>query len=479
MNCCLWVLVAVRLICPFSIESNLSLVRTDSASESVSEALDDYIGNHNIYWDITKEYKTATDAGIQPISGGEGHSYVVTGETPDSEPNTVAAVLAPIWLLGILGMFVYALISYQKISQKVAASLSVADGLYLCDYIESPFILGIVSPKIYLPSSIDPNAASHVLAHERAHIQRRDHWWKPLGYVLLALHWFNPIMWLAYVLLCRDIELACDEKVIRQMEVVDKKAYSEALLKCSVPRRMIAACPLAFGEVGVKERVKSVLNYKKPGFCVVVIAVIVCVVATVCFLTDPVKSSITEPKVTESSHEKENTIETDIPNIVYGEPIEYSYGTACIQMYLPETWEYEIEEAVDEDTPFGINFRPEGEEGWLKLQYWPGMFGVCGTGLTTASLELRNGREGSVGYYDGSDIWSYIRFPSLDGDYVVLNEGADNWLREKESAVLDILEQATLASELMIDEDERMQAMREQVAILEQNLEELLSQMDG
>ena len=149
-------------------------------------------------------------------------------------------------------------------------------------------MLGIIKPKIYLPFQIDGQNLEHVVSHEQAHIQRRDHWWKPLGFLLLTIHWFNPLMWLAYVLLCRDIELACDEKVVRELGMEQRADYSQALLACSVNRRMIAACPLAFGEVGVKERVKSVLNYKKPAFWVMVVSVVACAVVAVCFLTNPI-----------------------------------------------------------------------------------------------------------------------------------------------------------------------------------------------
>lgn len=157
----------------------------------------------------------------------------------------------------------------------------------MCDRIDTPFILGVFRPRIYLPSNMSEQDVTYVLAHEQAHIKRHDHWWKPLGFALLTIYWFHPILWIAYVLLCRDIELACDEKVIKEMGIDIKKPYSDALINCSIPRRAITACPLAFGEVGVKERVKTVLNYKKPAFWIVLIAVIACVIVAVCFLTNP------------------------------------------------------------------------------------------------------------------------------------------------------------------------------------------------
>ena len=169
----------------------------------------------------------------------------------------------------------------------MSASIPLRENIYVCDEVPSPFILGIVRPRIYLPSALDEAQRGSVLSHERAHLARRDHWWKPLGFALLAVYWFNPLLWLAYTLLCRDIELACDERVLRGMDAGQIKDYSSALLACSVPRRMLAACPLAFGEVGVGARVKNALRYKKPAFWVVAASVAVCVVVAVCFLTNP------------------------------------------------------------------------------------------------------------------------------------------------------------------------------------------------
>ena len=260
----LWALVALRLICPVSIESSVSLMHLDGSREAVDDILGSYSGPSTAYWDIHEEFQMAVDAGIEPIHGGEGHYYVITGETPTTPVGTVADHAAKWWALGVAAMLAYTLWSYLRLKGKVSASMQLNGNVYLCDYIETPFILGVFRPKIYLPSSMDPDAASHVLAHERAHLKRKDHWWKPLGFVLLSIHWFNPVLWLAYVLLCRDIEAACDERVVKTLEPQERKAYSEALLSCASPRCSIAACPLAFGEQGVKGRIKSVLSYKKP-----------------------------------------------------------------------------------------------------------------------------------------------------------------------------------------------------------------------
>ena len=285
----LWALVAVRLMCPVSLESEISLIPTDLTDRIVEDIPNSYVGPSSSYWDHMPEYQEAVEAGAEPIYGGEGHYYVITGEDHLTPVMTMQQILSWVWAGGIAAMILYAIVSYLRLKQKVSACISLDNGVCICDYIDTPFILGIIRPQIYLPSSMEPGSAAHVLAHERAHIARKDHWWKPLGYVLLSVYWFNPVLWLAYILLCRDIEMACDERVIRDMQVPEKKAYSEALLNCSVNRRTIAACPLAFGEVGVKERVKAVLNYKKPTFWIVLTAVLALIITAVCFLTDPVE----------------------------------------------------------------------------------------------------------------------------------------------------------------------------------------------
>ena len=312
----LWALVAVRLICPYSMESALSLIPEKTTDRMVESISGSYYGDASIYSMGSEEYDAAIQAGVKPEVGDNGYQYVITRMDDPTKPvRTVAVLYGQIWLLGIAGMVLHAWISYFRLKRKVSASLDLGKGVYLCDYIDTPFILGIAKPKIYLPSTMEQDSVSYVLAHERSHIARRDHWWKPLGYLLLSIHWFNPLLWLAYILLCRDIELACDEKVIRDMENHQKKAYSKALLECSVSRRHIAACPLAFGEVGVKERVKTVLNYKKPAFWIVLVAILALVTTAVCFLTDPVKGDAAFGKVYQ------------VEKVVYQNPVLSYYMT--------------------------------------------------------------------------------------------------------------------------------------------------------
>ena len=276
MNVLLWGIVALRLVLPFSIESALSLI---PSAETVSPAAVQFAPAPTITSGVS-----VIDNAVNPALS-EHFSAVPTASV---NPLYVWAYLAGwVWLIGLGAMLLYALVSYLRLRRRVSVSLPVQDHIYLCDAISSPFILGVVKPHIYLPSDLDEVQRQNVLAHEQAHLARRDHWWKPLGFALLAVYWFNPVLWLAYTLLCRDIELACDERVIRTMDESAVKTYSTVLLACSMPRKAVITCPLAFGEVGVKERVRNALHYKKPAFWVVAASVAVCVVVAVCFLTNP------------------------------------------------------------------------------------------------------------------------------------------------------------------------------------------------
>ena len=275
VNVLLWGIVAVRLICPFSFESALSLI---PSAETFPEK-------------IISGPSFDVQTGITPIDNRIndylGDRYFEGVTVPTNNGNNVMTILTIVWIIGILLLVAYTVISYWRLNRKVDTAVHYKDNIFQSENVSSPFVLGIINPRIYLPFSINEQDMEHVVAHEQAHIRRKDHWWKPLGFLLLTIHWFNPLMWLAYVLLCRDIELACDEKVIKGLSNEQRADYTQALVACSVNRRMIAACPLAFGEVGVKERVKSVMNYKKPAFWVIILAVIVCVGVAVCFLTNP------------------------------------------------------------------------------------------------------------------------------------------------------------------------------------------------
>lgn len=284
LRCLLWALVAVRLVCPVSIESALSLVPRTDVPAAIEERIE-------LPAPAAQSAAPETPTVIVPPSTNATLPIIPAqaAETPVPETRGVrlSAVLAWAWLAVAAGMTLYALGSYLRLRRRVAASLPHERGVRVCDSIASPFILGVVRPCIYLPSGLSEEQARLVLAHERAHLRRGDHLWKPLGWALLTVYCFNPALWLAYALLCRDIELATDERVLRELGAEVKKPYSEALLACAAPQHLIAACPVAFGEVGVKTRIRNVLNYKKPAFWLVVLAVLACAAAAVFFLTDP------------------------------------------------------------------------------------------------------------------------------------------------------------------------------------------------
>ena len=288
VNILLWGIVAIRLICPFSFESALSLI---PSAETFPEK-------------VISGPSFDVQTGITPVDNRIndylGDRYFEGVTVPANNGNNIMTILTIVWTIGILLLVAYTVISYWRLRRKVDTAVRYKDNIFQSENVKSPFVLGIIKPRIYLPFNMNGQDLEHVVAHEQAHIHRKDHWWKPFGFLLLTIHWFNPLVWLAYVLLCRDIELACDEKVIKELGNEQRADYTQALVACSVNRRMIAACPLAFGEVGVKDRVTSVMNYKKPAFWGVVLAVIVCVFVAVCFLTNPVtKNNGTDGTVTE------------------------------------------------------------------------------------------------------------------------------------------------------------------------------------
>ncbi len=274
-NVLLWGIVAIRLICPVSIESVLSLI---PSSETISPQI---MTDH--YPQISTGINELNDI-VNPIIS---ESFAPNPGDSANPLQILIPVASQVWFLGIGIMLLYTAASYWHLCRKTSTAVILEDNIFRSEYVGSPFVLGILKPKIYLPYDMGEAEMGHVIAHERAHIRRRDHWWKPLGFGLLTLHWFNPLMWVAYILLCRDIELACDERVVKELSNEERADYTQALVACSVSRKVIAACPLAFGEVGVKERVRSVMNYKKPTFWIILSAVAACVALAVCFLTNP------------------------------------------------------------------------------------------------------------------------------------------------------------------------------------------------
>ena len=349
IRCILWGLVALRLIFPVSVESIFSLLPT---AETIPQDII-YAENPVIHTGVT-----AINSVVNP--------YLSDNMAPDAgvSVNPMQIIMnlgAVIWAVGMIGMMIYAGISYLKIRNRVSASLPARENIYFCDYIDTPFVLGIVRPRIYLPSALaEEENASLVVAHEKAHIRRHDHWWKPLGFLLLTVYWFNPVIWVAYILLCRDIELACDEYVVSHLEEEEKCAYSDALLACSIGRNrgglhhnIISACPLAFGEVGVKDRVKAVLHYKRPAFWLVVLGVIGCIIVALCFLTNPKDNTLHAPEPFGHSYR--------VQDVVYGD-LRYSFA------YTPESApRYQFTSDYGMLVSGDVLDNAEGEE-WLWLQ---------------------------------------------------------------------------------------------------------------
>ena len=271
----LWGVVALRLVCLFSIESALSLIPSAETipSEIVTETREPVL------------YEQATlDIVTNPTLPSAAEVPVGVSRQQAQVDFNIYSVL---WLAGMAALLVHALVSAGKLKRKLATAILLRDNIYESEFVDSPFVFGVVKPNIYLPMHMDEGTAAYVIAHERAHLARRDHWWKVLGYLVLALHWFNPLVWVAYILFCRDIELACDEKVVKGLDGAARADYSQALLSCAAPGRAVAACPLAFGEGNIKMRVKSALHYKKPAFWVAAAAVLAVVIVAVCFLTNP------------------------------------------------------------------------------------------------------------------------------------------------------------------------------------------------
>ena len=341
INVLLWGIVAVRLICPFTIESAMSLM---PSVDILPPALIDTLQNTtNTTQDITNTSQTTIGTSqdiTDPLQNNLGtptvdetHPQINNSHTPVIQEATATSakdesinyiqlftsIFSKLWIIGVALMLTYSIISYIRIKKKINTAVLLRNNIYQSEAVVSPFVLGIIQPKIYLPFNVSEQNITPIIAHEQAHIKRKDYLWKPIGFLLLTLHWFNPLVWLGYILLCRDIELACDEKAIKEMTIAQRADYSQALLTCSVNRHMITACPIAFGEVNVKNRIKNVLNYKKPTFWIILVAIISSIIIAACFLTNPVNSkdstndNITTDENKAKDDEVNTKIETDSP----------------------------------------------------------------------------------------------------------------------------------------------------------------------
>ena len=369
----LWGLVGIRLVFPFSVESVLSLI---PSAEVISSD--------------TVKYSTAPaitsgipiiDNTLNPVIGSTFRADPTQSVNPLQIFTEIAGL---IWVVGIAVMLMYAIISTLKIKKHVGESVKIRDNIFMCDAVKSPFILGVIRPKIYIPSGMDSDVENLIISHELAHIKRGDHFWKPFGFLLLSVYWFNPIIWFGYVFLCKDIELACDEKVIKSLGKDEIADYSEALLKFNAPRKLITACPVAFGEVGVKERIKSVLNYKKPAFWIIIVAIVACIVTAVCLLTNPYSDNKIDDKMkitmdmaiaehNKSSHDEGNfsTCAYDIFGVK-----KHSNKTTIYAWVLYEEYSFknnEIKNVSGSSCPvvFRVDTSKNGDSSAYKLiEYW-------------------------------------------------------------------------------------------------------------
>lgn len=294
--CLLWGLVAIRLLCPFSIECSFSIIPLDEVIPK--SVLSEPYHKLNITAGVESIDEYIGDTNHEGISVTYGYRNILM-----SKPGAI-------WICGVFGLLLYVVIMNLRLRGHLTEAILLRENIYLCDYVCSPFTFGFFCPHIYLPSGMDESDIEYVIAHEKAHVQRKDHVWKIIAFLILAIYWFNPLSWVAFILFCRDIELACDEKVIKNLSVAKKKAYLEALLSCSLKKRTAIVYPLAFGEVGVKQRVKSILRYKKPTFVTIFFSFLVFIVIGICFLTTSPQKYQTDASSTQIQiHEKQNELE--------------------------------------------------------------------------------------------------------------------------------------------------------------------------
>ena len=383
--CLLWALVGIRLLCPVTIQSPLSPVASDevipvhitSVEETevdseipvIDHTPDTDHGNVNYETVIATSGNNVRESNPQMILQGS-NAKTVSAAKSGVTTGQVITVASYVWIAGLAVMLGYAIVSYIRLKKTLVACIPLRKGVMASDEVRSPFILGVFRPIIYVPSSIGEDPLKHVIAHEESHLKRHDHWWKPLGFLILSVYWFHPLCWVAYILLCRDIEMACDEKVISEMKKEEAASYSQTLLDLSFRKTSIAACPVAFGEVGVKQRVKNVLNYKKPGFWVIIRLIVISAALSVLFLTKPMKKTVAgSDKETTASEEvtKASTEDTKASE----EDAVGSDSAIVTDSTTTEETEDAAEPAVPEELP-GSRVAYSDEPEW---PYWDEMMG--------------------------------------------------------------------------------------------------------
>ena len=423
--CALWALVALRLVIPVLPKSSVSLIpnvisdgeAVEALSQQPVEAVDTVWESETYFGQVTAEYKNL------PIrQAADGRKYVQVSSARKAPPKTfgedVVPLLAVVWIAGVLIMLLYMFGSYGRLRRKLRAAVLRERGVWESDGVTSPFILGLIRPRIYLPTSLSEKEAEFVLAHERTHLKRGDHVWKPLGFVLLALYWFNPLFWLAYFLLCRDIESACDEKVIRNEDAAFRKAYSETLLSLNVRERAVSTCPLAFAENGVKERIRAVLGYRKPAFWLLAAALVISIAAAGCALTDPA---------------------TTVPS---GEPTP---AVTMQELFMNKTFIYEEE-------GFGGNFYVSLAENGRFQYYEGGLSSFIGTGdwsydqgVLTLEVDPRISAGKQISYrFSTEKLPDELRF---------LTEGSDKFVVELKDGARFLLSDTFIPVQTLLPEE--------------------------
>lgn len=410
VNCVLWGFVGLRLLCPFVPESRFSLMPGVFRMQNrYGSAVDQTFAQSPVVGGNLSQ--TVTDgagaAGLTGIPTGAGTVATGFGGELFQQILSVGSIL---WLIGVLVMLGYAVYSYLRVRRQVSEAIWLRDNLWICDQVKSPFILGLFRPKIYLSSGMEEAQLPYVIAHEQAHLRRGDQWWKPLGFVLLMIHWHNPFVWVAYILFCRDLELACDESAVRDLTLEERKSYSYALLFCSMQRRLVTVCPLAFGEVGVKKRVKEILNYKKPTFWVVLAAVAVCVIVAVCFLTNPKQGTTTTILLTNETGKSENGV--DAGNVASADEVNAQQETdTALQEALDK--QREQAEAVKEASAAEQEKQAaENPAGWVPMQQ---------NGNTTALMNMQDGA--TAGFVTGKGDAAYAQVKLGDTILLLLSDG--------------------------------------------------------
>ena len=425
VNLVLWGLVGLRLVCPFVPESRFSLMpklpilsgylygnMIGSPAGNAFRA--DTLQNGTNFSDNISQ--AALDGSMGAAGSGMGGAFGITGSGIGAFgagvwriPERLLSAFSILWLAGVILFAGYAVYSYVRVRRQVAEAMWLRENLWICDEVKSPFILGLHKPKNYLSSSMDEAQYPYVIAHEQAHLKRGDQWWKPLGFLILAIHWFNPFVWAAYILFCSDLELACDESAVKKLNPQERKDYSYALLSCSMQRRLVTVCPLAFGEAGVKKRVKEILNYKKPTFWVVLAAVVVCVIVAVCFLTNPKQGTTTTILLTNEAGKSENGV--DAGNVASADEVNAQQETdAALQEALDK--QREQAEAVKEASAAEQEKQAaENPAGWIPMQ----------NGNTTTWMNMQDGA--TAGFVTGKGDAAYAQVKLGDTTLLLLSDG--------------------------------------------------------